>query len=104
MFTRRYGHVDSDESARGDQEQGLAVPAAHPLQHKESGNFGRNFNSPINELCEVNIDAKAGDFEADPIVEEGNCKPARRATSQCQHAEKRHVEGSFATRTIRIRA
>lgn len=59
MFTRRYGHVDSNESARCDQKQGLAVPAAQPVQHKESGDFGRNFNSTINELCEVNIDAKA---------------------------------------------
>lgn len=59
MFTRRYGHVDSNESACCDQKQGLAVPAAQPVQHKESGDFGRNFNATINELREVNIDAKA---------------------------------------------
>lgn len=59
MYTERYGHVDSNEGARCDQKQGLAVPPAKPAQHKESGDFGRNFNSTINDLCEVNTDAKA---------------------------------------------
>lgn len=59
MYTKRRGHVDSNESARCDQKQGLAIPPADPAQHKESGDFGPNFNSSINELCEVNIDAKA---------------------------------------------
>lgn len=58
----------------------MAVPPAHPAQHEESGDFGRNFNGTINELGEVNTDAEAGNVEADPVVEEGNGKAASKTT------------------------
>lgn len=59
MSTKRYGHVDSNESARCDHKQCLAIPPANPVQDKKSRDFGRNFNSTINEMCQVHIDAKA---------------------------------------------
>lgn len=58
MGTQRYGHVDSNQSAGCDQEQGLAIPPADPARHKKSGDFGRNFNPTVNEVREVNVDAE----------------------------------------------
>lgn len=94
VFTQRHSHVDYNERTRGDEEKCLAIPPTDPVKDKESRDFGRNFNSTINELCEVDVDAKAWDFEADPIVKEGNCKPANSASySESTHQKITSKDG-----------
>ncbi len=53
----------------------LAISASNPIQSEVGPDLSWDFNNSIDKLCEIDVQTKPSDVEADAIIGKSNCKP-----------------------------